>query len=83
MSTPYELRFKVLEMAKELCYSDFYLQENVYSQLTTTIEETIRGGDIYGAELLYEELKNQKPVPPSPEQIKAKAVELYEFIVMK
>jgi AraC-like DNA-binding protein len=83
MSTPYELRFKVLEMARELCYSDFYLQENVYTQLNNTVDETIRGGDMYGAELLLEQLEKAKPVPPSPEQIKAKAVELYEFIVMK
>ena len=83
MSTPYELRFKVLEMARELCYSDFYLQENLYTQLTAAIDETIRGGEFHGAKILLEQLEKEKPVPPSPEQIKAKAIELYEFIVMK
>ena len=80
MSNPYELRFKVLEMARDLCHMDYYVQENAYNTLISSIEEAIRVAHYDKADELLRKIKELKPASPSSDLIKEKASELYEFV---
>lgn len=84
MSNPYELRFKILEMARELCHLDYSVQENSYFTLLNSLDEQIRAGLNTGnPERFIAKLEEIKPVSPSPDVIKQKAAELYEFVERK
>ena len=83
MSNPFELRFKVLEMARDLCYTDYSAQENAYFSLVNSVDEAIRSGHVSDAETLMRKIDNLKPTSPSPDTIKDKAAELYEFVERK
>lgn len=87
-STPYELRFKVLEMARDLCMDQYQLQQNAFWQLHQKIEYTLdklprRDGKVENLHTMIDQLIDASPVVPSSEQINAKARELYEFVSTK
>lgn len=73
--TPYELRFEVLQMARELVQHRYDLQNNAIElQLCTDIDR--------GSSVSKERLENLYKEVPS-EEIIAKAKELYEFVLEK
>lgn len=71
--TPYELRFDVLQMARELVERPY---EEKYHMAWTVINAMAENGQ----PLSKERLDDLVPQPPSAEAIKAKARELYEFV---
>jgi len=87
-STPYELRFKVLEMARDLCMDQYHLQQNAFWQLHQKIEYTLDklprpSAHANNLQTMIDQLIDASPVVPSSEQINAKARELYEFVSTK
>lgn len=87
-STPYELRFKVLEMARDLCMDQYHLQQNAFLELHKKIEYALdhpANPATYADSLhaMINQLIDASPVVPSSEQINAKARELYEFVSTK
>lgn len=93
MSNPYELRFKVLEMARELEMTQYYEIQNAFWSLYNILEQTIEKLDgkvgpefdrVYDkATMLSQQLKQSVPAMPSTDDIKRKASELYEFVERK
>lgn len=85
--TPYELRFKVLEMARDLCMDHYNVQTtsfwNLHNKIEVMLEQPI--GSDYAIVLrdALDELVEATPIIPTPEQINAKARELYEFVSTK
>ena len=75
MSNPFELRFKLLEMAQG------YLQEQSY-KIDTLNQQTWELAREQGTATV-EILKTLQPEYYSVEDIKAKAEELYEFVEKK
>lgn len=89
-STPYELRFKVLEMARDLCMDQYHQQTNAFWELHKKIECALdQPANAYAAayadslHAMIDQLIDAAPVMPSSEQINAKARELYEFVSTK
>jgi hypothetical protein len=90
MSNPYELRFKVLEMARDLEMNRYDQMNGAFWHLHIELENTIAKirdtGDISAMRKLEEQLDNVKsflPKIPQPSDIKSKASELYEFVTEK
>ena len=75
MSNPFELRFKLLEMAQG------YLQEQSY-KIDTLNQQTWELAREQGTATV-ERLKTLQPATYSVADIKAKAEELYEFVATK
>lgn len=90
MSNPYELRFKVLEMARELEMHQYEQLMNSYWSLYNQLENTLSlldgkvGTEFDNSyEKAYDlscQLKDAIPQMPTSDQIKQKATELYEFV---
>lgn len=88
MSTPYELRFKVLEMARDLCMDDYHTKSHTFHDLYTRLSVALDGmiGNEPAALVIrdmLDDLVDATPVMPKPEQINEKAKELYEFVSTK
>jgi hypothetical protein len=94
MSTPYELRFKVLEMARDLAVSEYEQQNAVLWNLSEKIHTIIDDFSKYATtsaraewlsevEELYRQISYQLPRSPEPSEINEKAKELYEFVATK
>ena len=75
MSNPFELRFKLLEMAQS------YLQEQSYKKDSLN-QQTWELAQSQGTATV-ELLKTLQPEDYSVEDIKTKAEELYEFVATK
>ena len=75
MSNPFELRFRLLEMAQS------YLQEQSYRNQTLN-QQTWELAQSQGTDTV-ELLKTLQPETYSVEDIKTKAEELYEFVATK
>ena len=87
-STPYELRFKVLEMARDLCMDEYNQRSNAFWQLHNKIEdilEKVGMNELTASKLkeLSDELKASIPTMPDTDTINGKAKELYEFVSTK
>ena len=87
MSNPYELRFKVLEMARDLEMNRYDQTNGAFWHLHVELENTLANIRDTGASAsiskLEEQLENIKsflPKIPQPSEIKSKARELYEFV---
>lgn len=65
---PYEVRLEVLKMARELLERQFDTEQSFLWELMSKDELTL------------DSLREEMPQMPTPEQIKAKANELYEFV---
>ena len=72
MSNPYELRFKLLEMAQGYLQDDYSRKENFVSQVWELARENGEANM-----KMFEELQ---PESYTIEDIKNKASELYEFV---
>ena len=72
MSNPYELRFKLLEMAQGYLQDDYSRKENFVSQVWELARENGEANI-----KMFEELQ---PESYTIEDIKNKASELYEFV---
>ena len=72
MSNPYELRFKLLEMAQGYLQDDYSKKENFVSQVWELARENGEANM-----KMFEELQ---PESYTIEDIKNKASELYEFV---
>ena len=72
MSNPYELRFKLLEMAQGYLQDDYSRKENFVSQVWELARENGEANM-----KMFEELQ---PESYTIEDIKNKAAELYEFV---
>ena len=90
MSNPYELRFKVLEMARDLEMNRYEQMNGAFWHLHNELENTIAdyketGGRAYLDKLedRLDQIKAFIPQMPQPSEIKAKARELYEFVETK
>lgn len=94
MSTPYELRFKVLEMARDLAVSEYDQQNAVLWSLSEKIHQIIEDFDKYATtsgraewldevKELHRQISYQLPRSPEPNEINEKAKELYEFVATK
>jgi hypothetical protein len=90
MSNPYELRFKVLEMARDLEMNRYDQTNGAFWHLYTELENTVAKirdtGDIVAVQKLEDQLNYVKsflPKIPNPSEIKLKAQELYEFVTEK
>lgn len=96
MSNPYELRFKVLEMARDAEMLHYDVKMNAFWSLYTEISETLKSLPQSGKENSHAQLsafgrltqladKIEKAFPemPTSEAIKTKASELYEFVEQK
>jgi len=88
--TPYELRFDVLQMARDLEMENY--QQFVYpfwqihsrlENLLSELEEFKNPSLIKEITDLVIQLKNSIPQMPTTEQINQKARELYEFVEQK
>jgi len=87
-STPYELRFKVLEMARDLCMDEYHQQSNAFWQLHLKMEEILEKvsmNEVTVSKLkeLSDELKVAIPEAPDTNAINKRAKELYEFVSTK
>lgn len=78
--TPYELRFQILEMARDLCMQPYYEQQNSWSDLHFAAAESVRDGRISDTATILERIDLRKPVMPSTADIQQKAKELAEFV---
>jgi hypothetical protein len=95
MSNPYELRFKLLEMAQGLETDRYHMEAQPFWTLYAEVEKVIDelqksvNAQVVDPELIDDlsdmlaELKTTVPPAPSTESIKQKAAELYEFVVLK
>lgn len=93
MSNPYELRFKVLEMARDLEMHQYEQLMGPYWSLYEKLENMLNqiegkvGTEFDSAyDTLYDVscvLKDQIPPMPTSDDIKRKAGELYEFVEMR
>mgnify|MGYP001095735417 CR=1 FL=1 len=91
MSNPYELRFKVLEMARDAEMSKYEVQMNAFWTLHNEICEKLNMLDGRVDERLTLErltelastIEKAFPEMPTSEAIKKKAAELYEFVEQK
>ena len=85
--TPYELRFKVLEMARDLCMDHYQIQANAYLELHNKLENMLDKpyGSDYAIVLrdMLDDVVEATPIMPTPEKITSKARELYEFVSTK
>lgn len=84
-TTPFELRFKVLEMARDLCIDEFQIQYNTFHELKNKIEELLDEKALTAQKTIVlsdaiDNLIDAKPLMPTPEQISNKAKELYRFV---
>ena len=75
MSNPFELRFRLLEMAKNYLQEQSYKNDSLNQQTWELAKE--QGKDT------VELLKTLQPESYSVEDIKTKAEELYEFVATK
>ena len=75
MSNPFELRFRLLEMAQSYLQEQSYKNQNLNQQTWELAKE--QGKDT------VELLKTLQPESYSVEDIKTKAEELYEFVATK
>ena len=75
MSNPYELRFRLLEMAQGYLQDDYSRKENFVSQVWELARENGEANI-----KMFEELQ---PESYTIEDIKKKASELYEFVEQK
>ena len=75
MSNPFELRFKLLEMAQGFLNEQSYKKDNLNQQTWELAREQ--------GTATVEILKTLQPEYYSVEDIKAKAEELYEFVEKK
>jgi len=86
-TTPYELRFKVLEMARDLCMDEFNMKSHAFHDLQSRLEEKLDGPIGENTALvirdMIDDLVEATPSMPKTEQINAKAKELYEFVSTK
>lgn len=83
--TPYELRFDVLEMARDLCMDEYHQNANAFWQLHGQLETQIEMIASYPeavdkAKRLSNDLLKIIPTMPTSEQINKRAKELYEFV---
>lgn len=74
--TPYELRFDILQMAREIVERSYDEKYNMaWSYINDCMEK--------GKELTKQKFDELAPNPISADEIKAKARELYEFVETK
>ena len=75
MSNPYQIRYDVLNMAKEMLDKQYDIQ----------MEIAYKAMDMYkdNAEQAIEAYKNYIPKAITPEEIKTQADKLYEFVTTK
>jgi hypothetical protein len=86
--TPYELRFDVLQMARDLCMDEYHQNANAFWGLHAQLEEKLKYlPNDFHAKPIAESLQrvaNQLiaaiPTMPTSEQINKRAKELYEFV---
>ena len=87
--TPYELRFDVLQMARDLEMQQYEVQMNSFWSLYNQFEEKINQMGIYPKEAkeaadalqkVADQLLNAIPPMPTSDQINRRAKELYEFV---
>ena len=78
--TPYELRFQILEMARDLCLQPYYEQQSSWEELHSVATEAIRDGRISDTSTVLERIDLRKPVMPTTAEIHQKARELAEFV---
>jgi hypothetical protein len=86
--TPYELRFDVLSMARDLCMDEYHQKANAFWQLHQSLETQIEmishhPEAVDKARRLSQELINAVPTMPTSDQINRRAKELYEFVESK
>ena len=91
--TPYELRFDILSMARDLVCEEVNQQINAFWTLQTLTENALnelegKVGDEFDRQYqklqdLISELKENIPSSASPDEIKKRAKELYEFVEQK
>ena len=75
MGNPFELRFKLLEMAQSYLQEQSYKKQNLNEQTWELAKEQ--------GTATVELLKTLQPETYSVAEIKAKAEELYEFVATK
>jgi hypothetical protein len=90
MSNPYELRFKVLEMARDAEMLNYDVKMNAYWSLYNDINDLMkklnamrgkRFDDAFERLVqLLSKIEKSFPEMPTSEAIKTKASELYEFV---
>lgn len=76
-----ELRFRVLEMAKDLCEREMDLRLSSFWQMYQQLETKVNTKLWSEAIVLLEALKELEPTPPTTQEIKEKAEDLYRFII--
>ena len=75
MSNPYQIRTDILAMAKEMLDKQYDMQMNLAHQAMNMYKEN--------AEEALEAYKKYVPKAVTPEEIKAQAEKLYEFVSEK
>lgn len=92
--TPYELRFKVLEMARDLVVNEYDLRNAVLWNLVDEFKKMIDSFGEYATTTgrvewldetkeLWRQMEDCLPHSPEPHEINEKAKELYEFVSTK
>ena len=83
-SNGYMIRLEVLKMAKEMAEQDFYSQRDILSShYQQEIEFARNKADRLGFDNVVFPTEPSLPIYPSPDSIKSKANELYQFIITK
>lgn len=86
-STPYELRFKVLEMARDLCMDQYHTQYEAFTSLYSKLDEKLDSPISKDAAIvirdMMDDLIDATPSRITPAQINAEARDLYEFVSTK
>lgn len=86
MSNPYELRFQILQMAREMLEREqdtfAYTFWQIESKLTDMLNDPdgLTSDEIAKMSDLVLDLMDKRPDPITTEQVKDKANELYEFV---
>jgi len=94
--TPYELRFDVLSMARDLCMDEYHQKSNAFWQIHQSLEQAIC--ELGNSNTFAEKQKTETitemynlsammvesiPTMPTSDQINRRAKELYEFVESK
>lgn len=72
---PFELRFDVLKMAKEMADQQYNMAENIFWQQLETAKEQSKD--------VVETMEKYMPKMYQPTEIMSKAEELYKFVTKK
>ena len=89
--TPYELRFDVLQMARDLCMDEYHQNANAFWQLHAQLEQKIERIDdtsqldkaVDSLQAVADKLLAIVPSMPTSDQIMIRARELYQFVENK